>query len=213
MWFDIVLILGFWGGSSREVYWFLCECNKCLSWNVWKGTPYHVPSNGNSLSSPSLPLLPFSPSLPLVPLSPSPPSPSPPSSSPSSPPSLSPSQLDKESITEGTFLLSFLIHSFNSLVSSSYYTKYFPFIVLSSINFLPLFYQEVELVRHEVQKLVSLGIWSNLQPVGHYLLLLLFWLMLLLGSTGGRAEVVPQTQEILERFDKEGETNGWGSFS
>ena len=68
------------------------------------------------------------------------------------------------------------------------------------------------MVRHEVQKLVSLGIWSNLQPVGHYslllLLLLLLLLMLFLGSTGGRAEVVSQTEEILERFDKEGETNG-----
>ena len=66
------------------------------------------------------------------------------------------------------------------------------------------------MVRHEVQKLVSLGIWNNLQPVGHYslLLLLLLLLMLLLGSTGGRAKVVSQTQEILERFDKEGETNG-----
>ncbi|XP_019858857.1 PREDICTED: intron-binding protein aquarius isoform X2 [Amphimedon queenslandica] len=46
--------------------------------------------------------------------------------------------IDKECIPEATVLLSFLIHSFNSL--------------------------EVELVRHEVQKLVSLGIWVNLEP-------------------------------------------------
>ena len=78
---------------------------------------------------------------------------------------------------ERTILLIFLIHCFNSLVclfvysissssSSSSTTSFLSLLVSHSPYF--HFTQEVDLIREQVQRLVSLTIWANLLPVCVY---------------------------------------------